>query len=100
MDAAAAGLEPGYARLRGRLEARRSQRGGLGEVISRLLGMELKMRQYRLGKAFCDRVVAAAGVAGVNHAWRSPEDLPTPVELERPLVWLDRVGARTRAEAG
>jgi coenzyme F420 biosynthesis associated uncharacterized protein len=100
MDAAAAGLDPGYARLRGRLEARRSQRGGLGEVISRLLGMELKMRQYRLGKAFCDRVVAEAGVAGVNHAWRSPEDLPTPVELERPLEWLDRVGARTRAEAG
>ena len=56
MDAAAASTEPGYARLRERLDARRARRGGLGEVISRLLGMELKLRQYKLGKAFCDAV--------------------------------------------
>ena len=47
MDAAAAALDPGYARLRERLEARRASRGGLGEVIARLLGLELKLRQYR-----------------------------------------------------
>ena len=46
MDAAAGPLDPGYARLRDRLEARRASRGGLGEVIARLLGMELKLRQY------------------------------------------------------
>jgi coenzyme F420 biosynthesis associated uncharacterized protein len=100
MDAAAAGSDPGYARLRERLEARRSQRGGLGEVVSRLLGMELKMRQYRLGKAFCDEVVAEAGVEGLNRVWRSPEDLPTPAELERPLHWLRRADAPAAAGAG
>jgi coenzyme F420 biosynthesis associated uncharacterized protein len=91
MDAAP-GSAPGYARLRQRLERRRSNRGGLGEVISRLLGMELKMRQYRLGKAFCDQVVAEAGIEGLNRVWRSPEDVPSPRELERPGEWLQRVG--------
>ena len=90
MDAAADQLDPGYARLRIGLEARRANRGGLADVIARLLGMELKLRQYKLGKAFCDTVVREAGVEGLNGVWRSPEALPTTAELERPLDWLRR----------
>jgi coenzyme F420 biosynthesis associated uncharacterized protein len=90
MDAAAGDLDPGYARLRDRLDARRQSRGGLGEVISRLLGLELKMRQYRLGKAFCDAVAADAGIGTLNRVWQSPESLPTIEELERPREWLHR----------
>lgn len=93
MDAAAATVDPGYARLRTGLEAQRASRGGLAEVIARLLGMELKLRQYRLGKAFCDSVVAEAGVKRLNEVWRSPEALPTAAELERPLDWLGRASA-------
>jgi coenzyme F420 biosynthesis associated uncharacterized protein len=92
MDASAAN-EPGYARLRERLEARRARRGGLGDVISRLLGMELKLRQYKLGKAFCDAVAAEGGIEAVNRVWSSPEALPTNAELEEPTLWLERVGA-------
>lgn len=93
MDAAAASSEPGYARLRERLNARRARRGGLGEVISRLLGLEMKLRQYRLGKAFCDAVVAEDGVEALNTVWSAPDALPTNEELERPQRWLERVGA-------
>jgi coenzyme F420 biosynthesis associated uncharacterized protein len=100
MDAAGRDDEAGYARLRKRLEARRSARGGLGEVVSRLLGMELKMRQYRLGKAFCDQIVAGAGIEGLNLVWRSPEAVPTTGELERPKEWLHRVSAAQPAGAG
>ncbi len=97
MDAAAAADEPGYARLRERLDAKRARRGGLGEVISRLLGMELKLRQYRLGKAFCDAVAADAGIDGLNAVWSSPEALPTDAELERPRLWLERTHPRAAA---
>lgn len=93
MDRAEAEAEPGYARLRERLEARRARRGGLGEVVSRLLGMELKLRQYKLGKAFCDAVVEEAGIDGLNLLWSGPESLPSADELERPQRWLERVDA-------
>jgi coenzyme F420 biosynthesis associated uncharacterized protein len=99
MDAAAGQLDPGYARLRERLEARRAGRGGLGEVILRILGLELKLRQYTLGKAFCDGVVGDAGVDGLNEVWRAPETLPTLAELEQPQSWLRRVGAEAATEA-
>jgi coenzyme F420 biosynthesis associated uncharacterized protein len=93
MDAAVEPLDPGYGRLRARVEARRARRGGLGEVIARLLGLELKLRQYRLGKAFCDQVAGKAGVEGLNRVWRSPEALPTMAELNRPQRWLARIAA-------
>jgi coenzyme F420 biosynthesis associated uncharacterized protein len=92
MDMAGAATEPGYARLRERLETRRARRGGLGEVVSRLLGMELKLRQYKLGKAFCDAVAEDGGIDGLNRVWSGPESLPTAEELERPSLWLKRVG--------
>ena len=95
MDAAAGQLDAGYARLRGRLEARRASRGGLGEVILRMLGLELKLRQYQLGKVFCDdRGRQEAGIEGLNRVWRAPEALPTLAELEQPGRWLGRVGGR------
>ncbi len=91
MDAAGGRLDRAHARLRARLDARRANRGGLAEVIARLLGMELKLRQYRLGKRFCDEVAAEAGTDGLNEVWRAPEALPTVAELEQPLAWLGRV---------
>ena len=99
MDAAPRDLDPGYALLRGRLEGRRASRGGLGEVILRILGLELKLRQYRLGKSFCDTVVAEAGIEGLNRVWRAPEALPTLAELEQPRDWLARVAAESPAQA-
>lgn len=91
MDTAGAATEPGYARLRERLETRRARRGGLGEVVSRLLGMELKLRQYRLGKAFCDAAAEATGIEGLNRVWSAPEALPTVEELGQPARWLERM---------
>jgi putative hydrolase len=99
MDAALERADAGYGRLRERLEARRARRGGLGEVIARLLGLDLKMRQYQLGKSFCDAVVAQSGVEGLNGAWRLPEALPTLEELERPSSWLARSGAAATSAA-
>jgi coenzyme F420 biosynthesis associated uncharacterized protein len=93
MDASAADLGPGLAELRRRLDERRARRGGLGELIARLLGMELKMRQYELGKTFCDAVVDEAGADALRTVWRSPADLPDLAELEAPHRWLERVAA-------
>ena len=96
MDAAAAEFGSDLEELRRRLEARRTRRGGLTELLGRLLGMDAKLRQYRVGKAFCDRVADEAGPDGVRLVWRSPEDLPDLAELEAPERWLDRVAVAAR----
>ena len=93
MDACGTALDPRLGELRRRLDARRARRSGLGEVLARLLGLDLKLRQYERGKAFCDAVTRAGGEAALARLWRSPENLPEPAELDRPREWLDRVSA-------
>ena len=91
MDACVAD-DPRLGALRSRLEERRSSRGGLGEIVARLLGLDLKMRQYELGKSFWDAVVAERGDAVLDRVWESAESLPDLAELERPAAWLARMG--------
>lgn len=92
MDAAGADI-PSLRRMRRAMSQRRQAPGPLWRVLSRLLGMEMKMRQYEKGGRFCDAVVAQAGVAGLNRAWESPESLPSLAEISDPGRWLARVGA-------
>jgi coenzyme F420 biosynthesis associated uncharacterized protein len=91
MDAVGAELGPGYAELRARLESRRRDRSFIEVLVSWLLGLELKLRQYRLGKQFCDEVVQRRGIETLNRLWSEPEALPRDSELERPDRWLARV---------
>jgi coenzyme F420 biosynthesis associated uncharacterized protein len=80
--------------LRSALQRRRRDRSGLLKVLERLIGMDLKMRQYEQGKAFCDGVVARAGMDGLNHVWDGPEAMPSMQELDDPAGWLARVEPR------
>ena len=54
------------------LQRRRRDRSGLLKLLERLIGMDLKLRQYEQGKAFCDGVVARAGIEGLNRVWIAP----------------------------
>jgi coenzyme F420 biosynthesis associated uncharacterized protein len=91
MDAVGAEVLPSLDRLRGAMTDRRENRGLPWRVLARLLGLELKMRQYEVGKRFCDAVVDAAGPQGLARAWTSAEALPTTAELDAPELWLARV---------
>jgi uncharacterized protein (DUF2342 family) len=93
MDALAPELVPQHEGLRAAMDARRNSRSAPERVLMRLLGMEMKMRQYKLGKAFCDAVVAQGGMELLNRAWEGPEALPTLAEIERPQEWTARMAA-------
>jgi uncharacterized protein (DUF2342 family) len=72
------------------MERRRASRSAPQRIIERLLGFDVKLRQYRLGKLFADAVAAEAGIEGLNRVWSAPSALPTPAELEAPKAWIDR----------
>jgi putative hydrolase len=80
--------------LRTAMQRRRRDRSGLLRLVERLFGMDLKMRQYEQGKAFCDGVVARGGIEGLNRVWRGPDALPTVPELDDPAGWLARTEPR------
>jgi coenzyme F420 biosynthesis associated uncharacterized protein len=90
MDAVGAEVIPSQAELRASLARRRQDRSGPMRLLERVLGFELKLRQYRDGKRFCDEIVARAGIEGLNRVWSAPHQLPTLVELADPEAWLAR----------
>jgi coenzyme F420 biosynthesis associated uncharacterized protein len=92
MDAVAPDLLPSLPRLRAALDRRRRSQSGLSRLLGRLLGLELKLRQYERGKYFCDAVVREHGPETLRHVFSSPEALPTLAELEDPSAWLARTG--------
>ena len=90
MDAVGAEVIPSQEALRTALERRRLTRSGPMRLLERVLGFELKLRQYREGKRFCDAVVAAVGIEGLNRVWTAPHALPTLAELANPDAWIAR----------
>jgi coenzyme F420 biosynthesis associated uncharacterized protein len=92
MDAVAPDLLPSLPQLREALDRRRKAQSGLSRLLARLLGLELKLRQYEQGKAFCDAVVDRVGTEGLQHVFSGPEALPTLDELKDAPAWLRRVG--------
>jgi coenzyme F420 biosynthesis associated uncharacterized protein len=90
MDAVGAGMLADLDAMRAAMERRRHERSGLLRVLEKLIGMDLKLRQYKQGKAFCDAVVARGGISALNRAWAGPETLPSFAELDDPAGWLAR----------
>ena len=93
MDAAGIALVADLPRLRRALDSSRTERSPMAAMLERLLGMDLKLRQYREGRAFCDAVVARAGMDGLNAAFAGPEQIPTLGEIADAELWLSRISA-------
>jgi coenzyme F420 biosynthesis associated uncharacterized protein len=90
MDAIAAEFIPDHEQLRAAMDKRRRSRSAPERIIERLLGFDVKLRQYEQGKRFADAVVAQAGMEGLNRVWSSPDALPSADELQHPRRWLRR----------
>jgi putative hydrolase len=91
---------PNVAQLRQALNRRRRERPPLFKLVERLLGLDLKLRQYEEGKRFCDAVVARGGIEALNRAWTAPDRLPTLAELDDPAGWIRRTEMRAVGPPG
>src|SRR6202046_374961 len=99
MDAVGPKVVPSVAEIRAKFSARRVSAGRIEQAIRRVLGIDLKMKQYEQGSKFVKAVVDEAGMEVFNKVWTSPETLPTKDEIASPQAWLDRVGGSGGHEA-
>jgi len=99
MDTVGAPLLPSLPKLRAALDARRKSQSAPARLLQRLLGLEMKLKQYEQGKRFCDAVVREAGIEALNRVWTSPEMLPSSKELDAPADWLRRTDVPRRLSA-
>ena len=82
---------PSFDRLNEAQLRRHEERSQDDRAVERLLGIDLKLEQYRLGRAFCDRVTELTDARTLARMWEGPEALPSMPELEEPTLWLSRM---------
>jgi coenzyme F420 biosynthesis associated uncharacterized protein len=94
MDAVGRSVVPSVRRIRRRFEARRSGArgtGGMRRVLRSVLGLDVKLAQYRDGAAFVRAVRRRVGTDGLNAVWSGPGALPSAAEIAEPAAWVRRV---------
>ncbi|MEP6697379.1 MAG: zinc-dependent metalloprotease [Pseudonocardiales bacterium] len=82
---------PSVEAIHEKFQARRAGTGPVDRALRRLLGIDVKMRQYAEGSRFVTAVVDQVGMDGFNQVWRSPETLPTVAEISDAPAWIARV---------
>ena len=60
-------------------------------AFMKLIGIEMKMKQYDAGAAFISEVEKKASWDALSMAWESPETLPNLAEIDDASLWLDRM---------
>ncbi len=83
-------LDGAYSDVRRKIDEHRRDRGPVAALLSHLLGLERKRRQYERGKVFF-ATVAEGGDVEPSLVWAEPAYLPTAAEIEDPPQWIDRV---------
>jgi coenzyme F420 biosynthesis associated uncharacterized protein len=93
MDAVGPQVVPSVAEIREKFNSRRRTAGRVEQTVRRLLGIDLKMKQYAEGSRFVTAVVDEIGMDGFNQIWESPETIPTMAEINDPQAWITRVAS-------
>ena len=94
MDEVGTSVVPTVASIRAQFEQRRDDGAGArgpARLIRLLLGLDLKLAQYREGSSFVRAVCRTVGTDGFNAVWTCAETLPTPAEIADPDAWVARV---------
>jgi len=91
MDGVGPDVVPSVAEIRRKFNRRRQAANPLEKVVRRLLGVEVKLRQYAEGRTFVHAVVEQVGMAGFNKVYESAETLPRLAEITDPPAWIARV---------
>ena len=93
MDMVGPSVVPSVRTIRERFDQRRREAGPVQRFVRRLLGVEMKLKQYAEGAAFVRAVLDEIGMAGLNQVWEAPERLPSAREIREPRLWVARVGS-------
>jgi coenzyme F420 biosynthesis associated uncharacterized protein len=93
MDGVGPAVIPSVSRIRAAFDRRRATANPLEQYLRRLLGVDLKLKQYTQGRAFVAKVIDTVGMDGFNRIFDSPQTLPRLDELSSPQSWVDRVAA-------
>ncbi len=91
MDGVGKDLLPSYEAMKQRFDRRRESKSAAERLFQRLVGINLKLQQYKIGQAFVDAVVKQERMAFLNQVWEKAENMPNMEEVYSPSKWVARI---------
>ncbi len=91
MDGVGKDLLPSYDVMKQRFDRRRESKSAAERLFQRLVGINLKLQQYKIGQAFVDAVVKQESMAFLNQVWEKAENMPNMEEVYSPSKWVARI---------
>jgi coenzyme F420 biosynthesis associated uncharacterized protein len=91
MDSVGEKVLPSYKEMSMAFRRRQETKTGAERLVQRMLGFDLKLRQYQVGELFCREVTEREGPDFLHRVWLRPENLPGSEEIVKPYLWIERV---------
>ncbi|MDI6822179.1 MAG: zinc-dependent metalloprotease [Actinomycetota bacterium] len=82
---------PDYDKLLAVFRERRKRKSLFQLILEKLIGLDIKLKQYILGERFVSYVVKSEGVEFLNRIWDDRDNLPTWREIYYPDEWISRI---------
>lgn len=95
MSRAAGERIPDAERFHRVMQHRRANANGIAKLMQRIIGMDVKLKQYAQGESFIKAVESHGGEVLFARVWERPEHLPTMEEIRTPQHWIDRIEHRS-----
>ncbi len=91
MDSVGEKVLPTYREMSMAFRSREETKTGAERLVQRMLGFDLKLRQYQVGELFCREVMEKEGLEFLNRVWARRENLPDADEIVKPYLWIERI---------
>jgi len=82
---------PDYDEMSKIFKERQKRKTVAEQVLEKLIGFDLKVKQYTLGENFATYIADREGIGFLNTAWERPENLPAWDEILAPDAWIKRI---------
>jgi coenzyme F420 biosynthesis associated uncharacterized protein len=82
---------PDYEEMVGIFKERQKRKTLAEQMLEKLIGFDLKVKQYALGEKFATHVADEEGIKVLNRAWECEENLPSWNEILMPDEWIRRI---------
>ena len=82
---------PNHSEMLGIFKERKKRKTVAEQLLEKLIGFDLKIKQYTLGEKFSSFVTEKEGIKFLNRVWENKENLPAWNEIHDPDVWIKRM---------
>ena len=77
--------------LKNRFENRRKIINPVEKIFRKIIGIELKLKQYEMGQKFANYIHKKMNMIGLNLLYENEKNIPTIDEIKNPDKWINRV---------